>query len=349
MSQFNVGSNSRFPIIRGVVPRDDFAAAMQFSARPQPQLDPSRQRINFALERAIERQAANDVVAAAQAFEDAAKMLRQLCTSEPSSDVIHLYGITVKSWAMLKHEQGDDKAALAGYSEAIDVLAPLEAQGDGEAKLDIASVRYQRGLIYHNLGELDKAAADFDASFAAFRVLEKISDVSDTRFSMAKVSEAQGNLARDCNELTSIIDDLYNRAMRLLIELIEGGQVALEHDLAVVLINRCAVRFDSHIAAGASPQNADIFDSILADTRQGIDILERLAISGDQRVVCDLFCAILTHGTMLIDLGHFDAAAAVLSPLLNRFLEVLASSDPAMMSRVASLHENLEIAICGRK
>ncbi|MGL4943977.1 MAG: hypothetical protein ACRC46_12400 [Thermoguttaceae bacterium] len=326
--------------------RHDIAGEIaRLRAMPQTP-EQSRKLADLLIELAIEKQAANDSEAALKAFGDAIVALQDLKGPTASPDVVHLYGVAVRNWASLKHEQGDDEAALAAYAEAIDALTPLDAQGDGEAKFDLAGIRFHRGVVYHSLGDFENAAKDFDAAFLAFRALEKISDLNDTRLFMAKVSVAQGNLARDRGADVATTDDLYNRAMRLLVELIEGGQAELEHDLAVVLVDRCTTRFDANIANyRVPPYDEAIFNPLLDDMQQGIGILERQAASGSPAVVRDLFCAILTHGTMLLDLGQFDKAAMVLTSLLGRFPEVVNSTEPAMQTRVAGLYENLAIAL----
>lgn len=346
MSQFSVKSSSRFSFGQESARHDYVGEIATLQSARQPAEGHTVKLANLYMELALEKQAAKDLNAATKAFSDAIGVLKEARASSASPEIAHLYAMAVMSWANVQHELGDLQAALAGYIEAAEALTSLESQGNGEAKFDLAGIRFDRGLVYHTFGDFEKASADFEASFLAFRALEKISDLNDTRLLMAKVSVAQGRLARDRGEPLETIEAFYNRAMRLLVELIEGGSLTLEHDLAVALVERCIAQFDARLASGKpTPESASVLDPVLTDLQHAIDILERQSRAESPAVVNDLFCALFTRGTMLLDLGRYGESESVLAVILQRFSAIVQSTSPPTMSRVAGVYENLAMAV----
>lgn len=346
MTSFDIRSSSRF--VFGNEPlRGDYAAEIaRLQAQPQRPAEQTRQLAEMYIELAIVKQEEGDFEDAAESFSAANALLNEILQSPQVTDELrHLYAISVMSWASTQEEIGDNDLALSGYTIAIETLKPLEAQGDVDAKFDLAGIRFNRATIFHALGEYQQADTDFDAAFLAFRALEKISDLEDTRLLMARISAAQGNLARDAQEPLAKIDDMYNRAMRLYIELVESGEIAIEHDLAVVLLDRCIARFDNLLDSDLDLENSAGFDPILIDMTRGIEILERQLKAGNDAVWQDLFCALLSHATMLLDIERYTESEAIFHSLIARFADLEKSDDPAMRARMAGVYENLSHAL----
>ncbi|MDR2116194.1 MAG: tetratricopeptide repeat protein [Planctomycetaceae bacterium] len=235
--------------------------------------------------------------------------------------------------------------ALESYGQAIVTLKPLEDKGDGEAKYDIAGIRLNRGIIYQELGEFEKAKNDFEDSFTAFRAVEKISDL-DTRFYMAKVSVAQGNLFRDMDEPLDKVVDAYNRAMRLFVELIDIGQMEHERELANTLLLRCKVTYDDYINRefDSETERLNKVGDVLIDVGRGIEILEKLAKNGNFENRYDLFQALITEGTMLLDIDKKQEAYNIFDRSIRDFAEFIDDADPVVLNSLAVAYENHGIA-----
>ncbi|HBT76722.1 MAG TPA: hypothetical protein DEB39_07305 [Planctomycetaceae bacterium] len=249
--------------------------------------------------------------------------------------------------AVAENDNGDTRRALDDYDRAIDVLKPLADKQDGDAMYDIAGIRLNQGTIYHQLEEYDKANEVLDQSFLAFRALEKISDLGDTRFYMAKVSIAMGSLYRDTGEPIEKIIDVYDRAMRLLVELIDIGQMEHEHELAVVLLDKCTACYDACMEKefASDRERNEALDAILLDVGRGVEILKKVAETGDPGACYDLFSAMITQGTMMLDLDKNDEALAVFDELLDSFKELGEVEDPIIRHQYAGLEENRGTAL----
>jgi len=257
----------------------------------------------------------------------------QLLQKESPQDknIIRLIGLSYLSRAVTLNDLDEKEDAVKDYDNALAVLTPLVASGDGEAKYDVAGIKLNQGTIYHELGELDKAAKLLDESFMEFRALEKISTL-DTRFYMGKVSVAIGNLLRDQEEPIEKIVDVYNRSMRLFVELIDSGEMERELDLANVLIDKCMARYE----AGQG-------EDVLIDMQRGIDILEKLNKDDHQEkkeeAFFDLFSALLAYGNILLDLEKLNDAMSVLNELTERFKILEQIDDPVLFNEFAGLFE----------
>ena len=231
--------------------------------------------------------------------------------------------------------------ALEYYEKSIDTFKPLDDKGDGEAKYDIAGIRLNRGTIYHEIGEFEKARADLDDSFMAYRAVEKISDL-DTRYYMAKVSVAQGSLMRDMGEPLEKIVDAYNRAMRLFVELIDIGQIEHERDLANVLMDRCTATYEDYLGKEfeSEEERQNKFGDILVNVERGVEILEKIVRQGHEEARYDLFNALLTEGSMLLDIERYAEAYKIFERVVNEFSEFANDSDPVLLNFFATAHEN---------
>jgi tetratricopeptide (TPR) repeat protein len=243
--------------------------------------------------------------------------------------------------AVIYNDYEEFEPALDSYDHAINILKPLENKGDGEAKYDIAGIRLNRGMIYQELGEFEKAKTDFEESFTAFRAVEKISDL-DTRFYMAKVSVAQGNLFQDMSEPLDKIVDAYNRAMRLFVELIDVGQMEHERELANTLLRRCAATYEFYTNKEfeSETERLNKVGDILIDVGRGIEILEKLAQNGDFENRFDLFLALKTEGTMLLDVNKHQEAYNIFDRLIRDFADFNQEEDPEVLNVFAETYEH---------
>ncbi|MDR2441113.1 MAG: hypothetical protein LBE12_17265 [Planctomycetaceae bacterium] len=247
--------------------------------------------------------------------------------------------------AVIYNDYEKFELALESYAQALATLKPLEDKGDGEAKYDIAGIRLNCGIIHQDLGEFEKAKADFDNSFTAFRALEKISDF-DTRFYMAKVSVAQGNLFWDMGEPLDKIVDAYNRAMRLFVELIDIGQMEHERELANTLLLRCKATYENYVNREfeSETERLNKIGDILIDIERGIEILEKLAQNGNFENRFDLFQALMTKGTMFLDIDKKHEAYNVFERSIHDFADFINTAEPEILNSFAIAYENRGIA-----
>ncbi len=243
-------------------------------------------------------------------------------------DIVRLLGLANLSRAVALNDLGEKEEAITGYDRAVEIFLPIAARGDGEAKYDVAGIKLNRGIIYHELGELDKANKELDEAFTDFRALEKISEL-DTRFYMAKVSVAIGNLFRDLEEPIEKIVDVYNRAMRLFVELIDAGDMKYESDLANVLIDKCLARYD----AGEG-------EAVLLDMQRGLEILEKIARENPGEGQFDLFNALMAYGVVLLDLEKYGDALSIFNDVAAKFPEFKNADDPILLNEYAGMFDH---------
>ena len=261
-------------------------------------------------------------------YDEAIEHFKTLHKDNPEDEnLTRLVGLAYLSRAVALNDLDEKEDAVKDYDSALEVLASLADAGDGEAKYDIAGIKLNQGTIYHELGDLDKAAKLLDEAFMEFRALEKISEL-DTRFYMGKVSAAIGNLFRDQNAPIDKIVEVYNRAMRLYVELIDAGDVQHELDLANVLIDKCMARYE----AGQG-------EEVLVDMQRGIEIFEKQVKEGSEEAFYDLFSALLAYGDMLLNLEKYSDALSVLSEISERFNVFEQVDDPTFFNEYAGLFE----------
>ncbi|MDR1963493.1 MAG: hypothetical protein LBQ50_06920 [Planctomycetaceae bacterium] len=278
-------------------------------------------------------------------FNKAEKVLQATLAHGEDDETRRRLGNVYLHRAVAYNDYEEFKPAIESYGLAITTLKPLEDKGDGEAKYDIAGIRLNRGIIYQELGEFEKAKTDFDESFTAFRAVEKISDL-DTRFYMAKVSVAQGNLLRDMGEPLDKIVDAYNRAMRLFVELIDIGQMEHERELANTLLFRCTATYEDYMNRefDSETERVNKVGDVLVDVGRGIEILEKLAKNGDFGNRFDLFQALTTEGTMLLDIDKGLEAHKVFDRSINDFADFANEQDPIVLNFYAVAYENRGVA-----
>ena len=261
-------------------------------------------------------------------YDDAIERFQLLQKENPQDDnLTRLIGLAYLSRAVARNDLDEKEDAVKDYDDALAVLTPLSTAGDGEAKYDIAGIKLNQGTIYHELGDLDKASKLLDESFMEFRALEKISEL-DTRFYMGKVSVAIGNLLRDQEAPIEKTIDVYNRAMRLFVELIDAGDMSRELDLANALIDKCMARFE----AGQG-------EDVLIDMQRGIEILEKLNREENEEAFFDLFSALMAYGDILTHLEKFNDAMSVLHEVVQKFKAMEEIDDPNLFSEYAGVFE----------
>ena len=279
-------------------------------------------------------------------FSKAEAVLRQTLAQGEDEEIRRKLGMIDLHRAVVCNDCDGMDEAVHYYTTAIETLMPLDHKGDGEAKYDIAGMKLNRGQIFHELGEIEKANKDYDEAFLAYRAVEKISDL-DTRFYMAKVSVAQGSLYRDMDEPLERIIDAYNRAMRLFVELIDAGEKEHEQELANVLMDRCTASYESYMNQGfeCEADRKSKFDDVLLNVGRAIEILDRL---GDGETVrCDLFNAYTTQGAMLLDLEQFPESLEVFDRLIRDFSDFATETDPTLVNQFAAVRENRGCALIG--
>ncbi|MGL4593742.1 MAG: tetratricopeptide repeat protein [Thermoguttaceae bacterium] len=268
---------------------------------------------------------------------NAESILKSVLAHGEESQIRQRLGNVYLHRAVILSEFDEIDESLAAYELAIATLEPLEKEGDGQAKYDIAGIRLNRGQIYHDLGEFDKAMTDFDESFTAFRAVEKITDL-DTRFYMAKVSVAQGDLLRDMEAPLEKIIDAYNRSMRLFVELIDMGQIEHECDLANALMRRCASTFDDVRKCDfPSEQERDAkLDAILVDVSYGVQILEKQAASGNEENRLHLMNALIVEADILGERKLFEQAIKVLTRCVTEFADLIETDNLMFLNQYAT-------------
>lgn len=280
-------------------------------------------------------------------FDKAENVLKDALAKNEDAELRRKLGNVYLNRGVMCNDFDEIEPALEYYGKAIEAFKPLEDAGDGEAKFDIAGIRLNRGTVYHEIGEYEKAQVDYDESFMAFRAVEKISgdvdmDTVDTRYYMAKVSVAQGALLRDMGEPLDKIVDAYNRAMRLYVELIDIGQLEHEQELANTLMDRCTATYEDYMSRdfGSDAERQEKFNELLVDVERGVEILERLDETGDEETRLDLFHALSTQGTMLLDLEKYEEAQKIFDRLIGEFEDFGTDVDPLLLNQYAAVFEN---------
>ena len=262
-------------------------------------------------------------------YEDSLELFGELAKENPDdAELARAIGAANLSRAIALNDSGEKEEALEGYNRAEKAISALAAAGDGEAKYDLAGIKLNRGTIYCDLGQYEESQKELDESFTEFRALEKISEL-DTRFFMAKVSVALGNLYREQEAPIEKIVDVHNRAMRLFVELIDAGDTKYELDLANVLIDKCMARYEANEG-----------EVVLVDMQRGIDIIEKCYNAGDEAAKFDLFTAMLTYGVILLDLEKYNDALSVFNEIVEKFKELEHVDEPMLLNEFAGLYDS---------
>ena len=281
-------------------------------------------------------------------YSKAEVVLRQTLAQGEDDEIRRKLGTVDLHRAMTFNAFGEMDEAVKCYTSAIESLTPLDNKGDGEAKYDIAGAKLNRGEIFHEFGDFEKANSDFDEAFLAFRAIEKISSDMDTRLYLAKISVAQGCLYRDMDRPLDQIVDAYNRAMRLYVELIDIGQMEHERELANVLLDRCTAAYEAAVDQEFESEEAQKahFDDILLNIGRGIEILQRIAESSDDfGAKYDLFNGLTLRGAMLIELEQFSTALEVFDQVIRDFAEFSTDVDPTVVNQFGAARDNRGVAL----
>jgi tetratricopeptide (TPR) repeat protein len=231
--------------------------------------------------------------------------------------------------------------AVESYELGAATFKPLDEAGDGEAKYDLAGVKLNLGVVYGELGEYEKSKAALDESFLLYRAVEKIG-FTDTRHCMAQVSVQQGNILHLMGEELDKITDAYNRAMRLLVELIEdAGQLELERELANVLLDRCLATYENLLEKDFDSEIEKInkVGDVLIDIGRAIDLLEKQHSNGNEEARGDLFQALMSQVHVLVDIEKYTEAKKILDRGISDFHEFGDSENPFLASEFASAYD----------
>lgn len=327
------GDNEKESVYKEIETKIDELKSQLQSVDNSSKNDVRRELGDTILELAIHLQQDEYLEEADEAYLEASEHLDAIVQDQPDNDEIRrLCGLTHLSHAVVLNDMDEKEDAIEEYEEARKILEPLESKGDGEAKYDIAGIKLNQGILFHELGELDKAFKLLDESFTEFRALEKISEL-DTRYYMGKVSVALANLFRDQNEPIEKIVDMYNRSMRLFVELVDAGDIQHELDLANALIDKCTARYD----AAVHSNTRDI--SILDDMRQGLQILEKLVAEDNHEAYFDRFGALMSYAIMLDEFGQHEEALKTFNEVQEKYKEWENADDPMILNEYAELYE----------
>jgi len=283
-------------------------------------------------------------------FGKAEAVLKTTLALGDDAEVRRQLGGVYLAWAVTLNEFDDLEEAITYYQKGIDVLKPLDDAGDGEAKYEAAGIKLNLGMIYRELGEYEKAKAILDESFMAYRAVEKIGVLYDTRFYMAKVSVQQGNLLYEMGETLDKIIDAYNRAMRLYVEVIEdGGRSELERDLANVLLDRCMVTYEDWLSRKfeSDEERNKVIDNVLLDIVQGIELLGKQCAEGNEQARYDLFHGLSLQGKVLCDTVKYAEAQTTLDRVVNEFSDLCEGEDDMFLMQMAMAYANRAIVHLG--
>ncbi|MDR3181898.1 MAG: hypothetical protein LBT89_03100 [Planctomycetaceae bacterium] len=234
----------------------------------------------------------------------------------------------------------DDAAKY--YQLAVETLSPLDAAGDGEATYDLAGVKLNLGIIYRENGELEQAKTILEDSFLLYRKIEKIG-LFDTRYYMATTSVQQGGVLFEMHEPLDKITDAYNRAMRLLVEVIEDGQqLELERDLADTLLDRCAAIYHDILDRefDSVTERDNKIGDILIDVGRSIELLEKQFKSGNEEARADLFNALIMQSKILMDIEKLSEGRKILDRAVSEFPDYASPEHPMLANEYAVAYES---------
>ena len=294
---------------------------------------------------ASQKQEYDELDDALSAYDNAIGLLTKFSDLRTDDSKSRLFGELLSARGRLKAEEEDFDNALSDMAKAKEALTALAEKHDGDAMYEIACIQLMRGRIYHELGEYEKATEALDDAFLRFRALEKISDLSDTRLDMAIVSQAMASLCREIDEPLEKVVDLYDRTMRLLVELIDIGQMEHEQFLAETLIDKCTARFEAYMRQefSSDAERREKFDAVLLDIERGVSILRRLAEQEDAPYY--LYPALMVQGAMLLELGQAEKALKIFDELLAMHGDEEQFEEIDELYQYATVLENRGIAL----
>ena len=245
------------------------------------------------------------------------------------------------AWAVALNDYDALEEAIDRYLKGIEILKPLDESGDGEAKYETAGMKLNLGIVYRELGDFEKAKATLEEAFIAYRAVEKIGAMFDTRFYMAKVSVQQGNLLYEMGEATDQIVDSYNRAMRMYVEVIEDeGRTDLERDLANVLMDRCMVIYENCLNQkfDSDEERDKAVEGVLVDIGRGLELLETQYKNGLEEARYDMFHGLMLQGKIFCSIEKYAEAKISLDRTINEFSDLCDGEDDVFMMQMANAY-----------
>ena len=254
------------------------------------------------------------------------------------------------AWGIALNDYDELETAVSRYRSAIDVLKPLDDSGDGEAKYEIAGIKLNLGIVYRELGEYEKARTTLEEAFLAYRAVEKIGVLYDTRYYMAKVSIQQGNLLYEMGETLDKVVDAYNRAMRLYVEVIEDeSRTDLERDLANVLMDRCMVTYEDCMNQkfDSDEERNKSMGNVLIDIGRGLELLEKQCKAGNEAARYDLFHGLTLQGKVLCTVSKYAEAKEVLDRVISEFADLCEGEDDVFLMQMAMAYADRAVVHLG--
>lgn len=240
-------------------------------------------------------------------------------------------------------------SAVDFYLKTISTLQLLDDAGDGDAKYDIAGTKLNLGIVYRELGDLEKAKTVLDEAFIAYRTVEKISD-DDTRIYMAAVSVQQGHVLHELGEEVGKVVDAYNRAMRLYVEIIEDQKmVELERNLANTLLDRCMVMYEAWIEQKfeSDKERSQKIDEILTDICRGVELLKKQYEEGNEIARLDLFHGVTLQGKVLCDAARYTEAKQSLDQVIDGFSGLCDGDDDMFLMQMTMAYATRAVVHLG--
>ena len=283
-------------------------------------------------------------------FGKAEAVLKATLTQGDDADARRQLGGVYLAWAVALNEYDELTTAINYYQKAIDVLKPLDEASDGEAKYETAGIKLNLGIVYRELGEYEKAKVALDESFLAYRAVEKIGVLYDTRLYMAKVSIQQGNLLYEMGETLNTVVDAYNRAMRLYVEVIEDeGRTDLERDLANVLMDRCMVTYEDCLNQkfDSDEERDKVIDNVLVDIDGALELLEKQREYGNEVARYDMFHGVTLKGKVLCAVARYGEAQKTLDQAISEFADLCEDGDDVFLMQMAMAYADRAIVHLG--
>ena len=283
-------------------------------------------------------------------FGQAEALLKATLAQGDDADTRRQLGGINLAWGITLNDYDELESAIDRYKKAIDVLKPLDNAGDGEAKYEIAGIKLNLGIVYRELGEYENSRTTLEESFLAYRAVEKIGVVFDTRFYMAKVSVQQGNLLYEMGETLDKVVDAYNRAMRLFVEVIEDeSRPELERDLANVLMDRCMVIYEDCMDQkfDSDEERNKAINNVLIDIGRGLELLEKQYKEGNGAARFDLFHGLTLQGRVFCTVAKYAEAQASLDRVISEFADLCDGDDDVFLMQMAMAYADRAVVHLG--
>ncbi len=208
----------------------------------------------------------------------------------------------------LTDEIGDKQDAIAGYREALALLAPLGDRADREQRTDLGRLHLRLGSLLARTGRQADALTEFDRALAIRGRLARESGDLRSRSMLAEAHNSRANLLADLGRLPQA-HEVYEQAVRIQEDLVtaQPSNAEWRGDLAGTL-NNLAILLKSRgdwAAAEAVYRRALVIRRGLLEAEPGNPVLRsRLA-------------------TLLINLAHLESDANRQEPAERAYREAL--------------------------